>query len=67
MIGTNNEATAEYNISVLDENDNTPTFLNETFVEVVLPEDAPVSGVCVHGRGQHSVGGGPLCVVCLCW
>ena len=59
--GDGRQAMASYNILVLDENDNTPTFLSETYVEVLLPEDAPVSGGC----GMRTRWGS-WCVGCLC-
>lgn len=40
-------ASAAYEIRVLDENDNTPTFLGATYVNLMLPENTEVSIVGV--------------------
>lgn len=40
-----------YSVTVLDENDNAPTFLGPTFHELTLPEDTVVSS----GRGWRGV------------
>lgn len=46
-------ASATYQIMVLDENDNTPTFLGVTYIDLVLPEDTEVRSGC----GMGVVGG----------